>query len=305
MGKHNKGKVIKKYYNPLTPLEVFFNELNSFLRVYGLKFSYEDYCNFIKNKNEYYTTFTIKKKNGGLRRIDSPNRLLKHIHRYILFKHLYNFKAHPSATGFIRGRSIFDNANYHVNKNHVYKLDLVDFFPSITKDMVFNVFISKGYNSEISTVMSELCTLNNVLPQGAPTSPAISNLVCYRLDTRLSSLAKKCKLSYTRYADDITFSGWYIKKGVTKLIEKIITDEGFKVSKEKTKLIKNKKNFRQVVTGVVVVEILIQYLVVSLILVVVQSEGIFQLILPSLSKFEVLSLKLLSLIVNSVQPEVP
>lgn len=233
--------------------ELFF-QLNLFL--VGDKITFQDYSLFIKDKHKkgklFYDEFDIPKKKGGYRKISSPNPFLKTIQRYILYKHLYNFRPHKRATGFIIGKSIVDNAASHVRKSHVYNIDLKDFFPSIGHNRVFELFKHKGYSDDCAAILTELCTLDGVLPQGAPTSPAISNMICYMLDVRLFKLARSCRLKYSRYADDITFSGKYVKNGFRETVKNIINEEGFRVSIEKERLMKQKKKHRQTVTGLVV-----------------------------------------------------
>jgi RNA-directed DNA polymerase len=128
------------------------------------------------------------------------------LQRRILYRLLNPLPMHPSATGFVRGRSIVDNARPHVGSGVVINLDLADFFPTITTERVAAMFRGLGWDSDSATILSRICSDEGRLPQGAPTSPAISNLVCRRLDERLSGLVTSFKGHYTRYADDITLS---------------------------------------------------------------------------------------------------
>ena len=135
----------------------------------------------------------------------------------------------------------------HVGKDCVVNMDIKDFFPTIMQERIFRVFYYYGYTKEVSNMLSRLCTVYGVLPQGAPTSPYLANIVCRRLDKRLSSLAEKYEATYTRYADDITFSGKY---GVQEIINpaiEIISDEGFSINEKKTRTAF--KYQRQEVTG--------------------------------------------------------
>src|SRR5690606_38227468 len=113
--------------------------------------------------------------------------------------------------------------------NEILKVDLKDFFPSINFNRVINVFLKAGYTRDISFSLARICTLHNSLPQGAPTSPILSNLIIKRLDIRLEKLSKKLKLNYTRYADDLTFSGDSITISFLHYVKSIINSEGFKV----------------------------------------------------------------------------
>ena len=153
-----------------------------------------------------YTRFTIPKHRGGARTISAPNEKLKTLQRRILYRLLNPLPMHPSATGFVRGRSIVDNARPHVGQGVVINLDLADFFPTITAERVAAAFRGLGWDADSATILSRICTNEGWLPQGAPTSPAISNLVCRKMDERLSGLVKRFKGRYTRYADDITIS---------------------------------------------------------------------------------------------------
>jgi retron-type reverse transcriptase len=244
-----------KYLTPKEDVDTLVSQLNLSLTNY--KFNLKEFRYFVKNKFNsknalHYKTFHIPKKRGDPREINAPSLVLKSIQNVILLRHLYNFRPHKSAMGFIRGKSIVNNAEIHVRKSHVYNIDLKDFFPSITSKQVFTLFRSKGYSVVCAKFITELCTLEKKLPQGAPTSPAIANMVCYHLDFRLRKLAGKCNLSYSRYADDLTFSGLYVKKWLKDKIKEIIKDEGFELSPNKEKLTKQKKKFRQEVTGLVV-----------------------------------------------------
>ncbi len=153
-----------------------------------------------------YARFTIPKRRGGTRTISAPNEKLKALQRRILYRLLNPLPMHPSVTGFVRGRSIVDNARPHVGSGVVINLDLADFFPTITTERVAAMFRGLGWDADSAAILSRICTDEGRLPQGAPTSPAISNLVCRRLDERLSGLVKLFKGHYTRYADDITIS---------------------------------------------------------------------------------------------------
>jgi retron-type reverse transcriptase len=176
--------------------------------------------------------------------------------------------AAPPAHGFARGRSIRTNAGPHAHQAIVVKLDLEDFFPSITYRRVRGLFQAIGYGDVVAICLAKLCTvrpaekvvrfLGNIrhpmLPQGAPTSPAIANLVCRRLDARLSGLARAFGAAYTRYADDVTFSGdESLEKSLRRflpLLYGIIRDENFRVNRKKTHFAR--RGARQGVTGLVV-----------------------------------------------------
>lgn len=225
------------------------------------------------SKTYHYNSFTVAKKSGGKRTISAPTLALKLVQRQILDTILAPVALHDAAHGFAPSRSIQSNAEPHVGSAIVVNMDLKDFFPSITYSRVRGVFHKLGYSEAISMILAHLCTEASVhtindggekwflrvgdhaLPQGAPTSPAISNLVCRRLDMRLEGLAKKQGFRYTRYADDLTFSAENRDAPVGALIsavKKIVADEDFMVHPDKTHVMRS--GSRQEVTGVVVNE---------------------------------------------------
>lgn len=202
-------------------------------------------------KSDSYRTFSIPKKSGGTRKIEAPSDELKRIQLWIKENILDQFSASQYAKGFIKGISIFDNALPHVNKDLVINLDLKDFFPSIEYRKIYKIFKYIGYTDSVSKLLTNLCTNpRNVLPQGSPASPVISNLVSLRLDKRLGRLAEEIGATYTRYADDITFSGNKNLVKYLKLIRKIIHEEGFRINEKKFHLQYSYQ--RQEVTGLIV-----------------------------------------------------
>ncbi len=205
---------------------------------------------FVRNKRKIYVSYRMKKKRGGYRTIDVPSKKLKFVQRWILQNILYNIKVSKHSHGFIPGRSIATNAKIHVGQELVMGIDLKDFFPSIKFNRVRGFFKSVGYNNHISTILADLCTFNWQLPQGAPTSPMISNLIASRLDRRLAGFCKKKELLYSRYADDITISGGKVLPRYKTLIFRIITEEGFEINCEKVRI--QGRGSCQLVTGLVV-----------------------------------------------------
>lgn len=153
-----------------------------------------------------YHTFQIPKRSGGLRTICAPSEELKQIQRTLLNRLLKRLPSHPSATGFEKDRSIVSNAAVHVGAQVVLRMDIKDFFNSTEADRVRAYFYGIGWGQEVANLLIRLCTYNGSLPQGAPTSPRLSNLVNYELDARLDGWARRIGAVYTRYADDITFS---------------------------------------------------------------------------------------------------
>lgn len=218
---------------------------------------------FSSNESKRYTTFQIpKKKKGEFRTIDAPVPMLKYIQRGLNFILQCVYTPHTAAMGFVQHRSVVDNAKVHTGQRLVYNIDLKDFFPSITAGRLYHRLMSKPFalNEEVASVITDLCCYTNaegrhVLPQGAPTSPTITNIICERLDTKLTRLAKAYGLKYTRYADDITFSGMtnvFSDEGkfcqsMRHIIEE---EEHFTLNKDKTRLCH--LGMRQEVTGLTV-----------------------------------------------------
>lgn len=234
----------------------------------------------VNNNTRYkYTTFTITKKSGASRTIHAPKATLKRVQtclNYIL-QTVYSESVHASATGFIPGKSIVQNASAHVKKHYVYNMDLKDFFPSIDKRRVYLKLLEKPFNlnGEKSFIANMIAMISChemeveryvdgqwiqkkefVLPQGAPTSPVLSNIVCRKLDIRLARIAKNHGVHYTRYADDITFSAMYNvfqkNSDFIRHAEKIIREQHFFIKESKTRL--QKQGFKQEVTGLIVNE---------------------------------------------------
>lgn len=224
-------------------------DLEHLRRLLGLKRS--DFKQvYYANSNQYHN-IEIPKNNGlGTRKLSLPSDKLKKVQRWILDYILYNFEVNEKATGFTLDKSIVTNANFHTNQKFVLKIDIKDFFPTITSNRVYGLFKSFGYNNSISLALTKLCTHENCLPQGAPTSPYISNLICRHLDIRLNGLAKKNNLNFSRYADDITFSGEFIPSNIVEMVQWILIEEGFWINELKTKLLN--KSQRQKITGIIV-----------------------------------------------------
>jgi retron-type reverse transcriptase len=222
----------------------------------------------------HYVRYVIPKRSGGERVILAPKRELKALQRKVLDGLVSRVPMAEVVHGFARGRSVVTNAQPHVGKRVVIKLDLKDFFPSITFPRVRGLFIALGYPFAVATALALLCTEydreafdrdtkryyisigQRHLVQGAPTSPGLANLIAWRLDHRLSGLAKSAGFSYTRYADDLTFSGdeSAAVAHILSTARHIIQDERFVVNAAKTRVAN--PNTRQIVTGLVVNEAL-------------------------------------------------
>jgi retron-type reverse transcriptase len=218
----------------------------------------------------HYVHFLVPKKSGGERTLSAPRKDLAAAQQWVLDHVLRKLPAHEAAHGFVTGRSILTNAAPHVGSQVVVNCDLTDFFPSITVGRVIGAFRHLGYSPAVATVLALLCTESprrkvlfhekpwyvatgpRGLPQGACTSPALSNLIARRLDSRLTGIAAKLGWSYTRYADDLTFSSKTASDRTGYLLARvrhITQDEGFATNEKKTRVLK--RAARQTVTGVV------------------------------------------------------
>ena len=202
--------------------------------------------------DKLYKEITIPKRNGGSRVLNVPNTALKGMQRWILDNILYKVQSDPSATGFIPRKSIVLNASTHLRKKYILKMDIRDFFPSIDFHKVRSLFFELGYNKDVATALANICVFRGQLPQGSPTSPYLANLVCRELDKRIYNLCRKYKLSYTRYADDITISGNSKIFWIKGIVEEIIRSYQFSLNNEKTIFLK--PGDRKRVTGIIVNE---------------------------------------------------
>jgi RNA-directed DNA polymerase len=230
--------------------------------------------NRIVSKSSHYKRFYIPKKTGGKRLISTPMPKLKQAQYWILENILNKLTLHDAAHGFVKKRSIVSNALPHVKAEVVINIDMKDFFPSISYPRVKGIFQSFGYSEQLSTIFALLCTeaecdeieldgeryfassTERHLPQGAPTSPALTNILCRKLDARLNGVSKKIGFVYTRYADDLTFSASGEAAGKVKtlmgFIKKIIREENLDIHPDKVRVLR--KGARKEVTGIVVNE---------------------------------------------------
>jgi RNA-directed DNA polymerase len=230
-----------------------------------------------------YRYAAVPRRSGLPRVIEAPKLRLKEVQRWILREILDHVPVHEAAQGFARGRSVIDHARRHSGQPVVLRLDLADFFASVSAGRVFGIFRTLGYGDRVAHALTGLTT--NVvpqhvwtvvhaaaasaavparfrlgralatphLPQGAPTSPALANLAAFRLDRRLSGLAAALGLRYSRYADDLTFSGAHLRRrgaGMQELVATIVGEEGFALNRDKSVL--RTRAARQSVCGVVV-----------------------------------------------------
>lgn len=218
-----------------------------------------------KLKGKRYHKFSISKKGGGTREILAPCNSLKILQQKLNYIMSLIYRPKYNVHGFVKERGIVSNAKRHLNKKYILNFDLENFFPSINFGRVRGVLMSFfRIGKEAATVIANICCYENSLPQGAPTSPILSNMICFQLDKKMQLVAKQHSCIYTRYADDLTFStskDFFPRKlaslqdGVVSLgdkIHKIVEENGFKINQDKTRLSSNLQHME--VTGITVNE---------------------------------------------------
>lgn len=216
----------------------------------------KDYAYLIAVSNSQianYKVYKLPKRRGGYRTIMEPLPSLLETQRWILENILNPIKdtyVAKNAKAYMPGRSIKDNARLHCNKHCVLNIDLSDFFGSVTFGMVMNFFISLGYARAVSVMLANLCTCHGSLPQGAPTSPMLSNMIFKPLDDMIFSYCRSKKILFSRYADDMTFSGDFNSNHLILFLGDVLKRKGFFINRKKTKIYTRQQ--RQLVTNVVV-----------------------------------------------------
>lgn len=220
----------------------------------------------------HYHYVLKEKKTKGIRLLEAPKANLKAVQRQILSGIIDQVPTQPDVFGFVKQRNCLDGARRHANEELVVCFDLKDFFPSIGSGRIFGLFRCLGYPHAIARTLTALCTTSTPprilerlnfedriryrsphLPQGSPVSPALANQVVFSLDRRLSALAKSLDANFSRYADDLCFSGdRHIVGALLNIVPQIVRDEGFRLNTQKTRIMSHSS--RQVVTGIVVNE---------------------------------------------------
>lgn len=212
--------------------------------------------NITNNQNNYYKVFEIKEKSGKIRKISSPKRSLKLVQKWVLVEILEKINVSDQAMAYTKNkkRGIKWNAERHKYNNFFLEMDLKNFFDSIEKEQIYYIFRKIGYNILVSNILSKICTFKGSIPQGGVCSPYLSNLICYNLDKRLSSLSRKRDITYTRYADDLTFSCNNEKNifSIKPIINTIIKSEGFVINPNKTRFL-FPTSYKKV-TGLVIID---------------------------------------------------
>ncbi len=234
------------------------NEINEFILSLNLisdnKLSNKEKLKLLytisNHAEKHYKVFKIPKKSGGYRTIYEPDYTLKMIQENILTNVLNERIISSYAKAYKKGLSLLDNALPHLHQKIVLKLDIKDFFPSIDFLKVYKkVFPRNIYPEAVASLLTNLVTYNNTLPQGAPTSSYISNLVLRSFDIKIGSFCQSKNIAYTRYCDDMTFSGEFNPQEIINLVKTELFKENFILNKKKIKIIKSNK--AQIVTGIV------------------------------------------------------
>lgn len=243
------------FVNPLLYPENYEGKINAIQ-----KKSVTFYANPKLSGEKRYAEFSIKKKTGGERKIAAPHNSLKLIQSALnlIFSVIYEPKEY--VTGFVPNKSIVDNAKVHVGRNYVYNIDLENFFPSIKLHTIKKFLKLPPFSLEdterekIAYLIACLSCKDGRLPQGSPTSPVLSNIVCQKMDRRLRGFAKAFHCRFTRYADDITFSASkdVFNQTFKTELKRIIEDQNFTINEKKVRL--QGRGYKQEVTGLIVNE---------------------------------------------------
>ena len=250
------------------------SDVDSLAKALGLSISRLRWMTYHRDVDTgtHYRRWLVPKRDGSPRLISAPKKELKAAQRWIMREVTEHLPVHGAAHGFIKGRSILTNAVVHADAKAVVKFDILGFYPTVTMRRVRGLLRRAGLTEQVATLMALLATESpreevethgkkhyvatgpRSLPQGAPTSPSITNALCFRLDCRLSGLARKLGARYTRYADDLTFS-WHGETktqigGLMRAVKMIVRAEGFAIHDKKTRVMRD--GSRQKVTGLVV-----------------------------------------------------
>ncbi|MBT4694399.1 MAG: RNA-directed DNA polymerase, partial [Planctomycetaceae bacterium] len=210
-------------------------------------------ADLVEHEVQYRAT-TIPKRSGGKRVLHVPDRLTKTLQRKLLYQIIGRLPLHDNVHGFRKGHSIVDNAANHTGQEVILKLDIVDFFPSTSSKRIAGAFEGAGFDKSTAVLLTGFTCWEGGLPQGAPTSPALSNYVNKNMDKKLAAAASGRGARYTRYADDITFSFQrYSRDNIHQLListGKILQYYGYRLNNKKKRIIRRHR--QQLVTGLVV-----------------------------------------------------
>lgn len=221
-------------------------------------------------RGQMYCRFEIAKGNGHSRVIDAPDKRLKYLQRQIATLLNKIYRVRNPVHGFVVDKSVKTNAFAHLRKKFILNIDIKEFFPSITEKRVCGLLQALGIDGSVARILARVCCNDGHLPQGAPTSPVLSNMICFRLDRELLTLAKNARCIYTRYADDITFSsyqpmaalfeatvppaGHFVPDLLTLDLQDAFTNNGFVINPQKAHYAD--RHSRRTVTGIKINELL-------------------------------------------------
>lgn len=208
----------------------------------------DELASLVADPDRHYRKFEMPKRRGGTRVIEVPTPALLEAQRWIKSSILDKIEVHDSAHGFVGNRSVVTNAKVHLGAKCLLKVDIKDFFPSIKIKRGIAVFMRLGFPPNVAYYLASLCFKSGRLPQGAATSPSISNVVAKRLDARLLGAAKIHGLNYTRYADDMVFSGSEMDTEFLSVVNGIAIAESFQLNSAKTQFVW--ENSKKIITGV-------------------------------------------------------
>ena len=230
---------------------VVYNELSSIEMDLG--YPAKTLYGLSNNIEKHYHNVYIPKHDGSKRKLSVPDLILKGVQKSISDNILAYYPVSKYATAYKIGGSVQKNASMHVNKQKILKLDIEGFFDHISYSRIKDtVFCKERFSEPIRILLTMLCYYKDALPQGAPTSPAITNIIMYDFDEKIGAYCKKRGISYTRYCDDMTFSGIFDEKETTALVKNELRGLGLFLKNQKTAVILNTR--RQTVTGIVVNE---------------------------------------------------
>lgn len=222
-------QMVSRFAWPVPPLPTL-SELAAYLAITPTQLAW-----FADPNASHYHCLTQPKRSGGLRHLAAPKPRLKAIQCQLLSGILNHLPLHPAAHGFCLGRSVLTFVAPHVAQPAILRLDIAEFFPSIPKPRVAALFRTAGYPEPVADTLAALCSHRGTLPQGAPTSPALANVIAYKLDCRLTGLARSLGLQYTRYADDLALSGPRLPHNLADHVGAILLEEGFTPNYRKTR----------------------------------------------------------------------
>lgn len=247
-----KDELIEEYIIYIQPLlknkvPIIF-DFNHLCLLLGKKHTF--LASVVNSSENFYRCFEIPKRSGGVRKIEAPFHSLFECQSWIYNNILKNIKIHNKATGFTFKKSIITNAKIHVNQKDFLKIDIENFFSSITINQIIAIFKNLGYNNYVSFYLASICCKDGVLPQGAPTSPYLSNLASRNLDYRINLLSNHFSVNYSRYADDLAFSGDKIPYKFLSYVENIVRECGLELNKNKTFFQPHEKKGKRILTGI-------------------------------------------------------